>query len=185
MLPAGREAGLGECAWLYVRHRPERTLLYKIVDEYYPAFKQHLEAQETYLPAYVDQEFEDYLKCGRLEHGFLRVRCESCHTEHLVSFSCKRRGFCPSCGACRMNESAALLADEVFPERPVRQWVLSVPYPMRFLLASRPEVVGRMLGIFYKCLSTYLIQKAGFTRKVAQAGAITLIQRFGSAQKKN
>ena len=26
------------------------------------------------LPAYVQQEFEAYLKCGRLEHGFLRVR---------------------------------------------------------------------------------------------------------------
>ncbi len=44
-------------------------------------------AQGTDLPAYVEQEFEDYLKCGRLEHGFLRVRCESCHAEHLVAFS--------------------------------------------------------------------------------------------------
>ena len=41
MSPAGREAGLGLGARLYVRHRPERTLLYQIVDEYYPAFKQH------------------------------------------------------------------------------------------------------------------------------------------------
>ena len=72
----------------------------------------------------MQREFEDYLQCGRLEHGFLRVRCESCHTEHLVVFICKRRGFCPSCGARRMAESAALLVDEVFPEQPVRQWVL-------------------------------------------------------------
>jgi ribosomal protein S27E len=36
----------------------------------------------------VQREFEDYLRCGRLEHGFLRVRCESCHAEHLVAFSC-------------------------------------------------------------------------------------------------
>ena len=72
---------------VYVRHRPERTLLYEIVDEYYPAFKQHLEAQEAYLPAYVEREFEDYLKCGRLEHGFLRVRCDNCHAAHLVAFS--------------------------------------------------------------------------------------------------
>jgi len=49
----------------------------------------------------------------------LRVRCETCHAEHLVAFSCKRRGFCPSCGARRMAESAALLVDEVFPEQPV------------------------------------------------------------------
>jgi hypothetical protein len=129
-LPAGREAGLDVGARLYLRHRPERTLLYQIVDEYYPAFKQHLVAQEAYLPAYVDQEFEDYLKCGRLEHGFLRVRCDNCHAEHLVAFSCKRRGFCSSCGAGRM--------DEVFPAQPIRQWVLSVPYPLRFHPTKAP-----------------------------------------------
>jgi transposase len=32
-------------------------------------------------------EFEEYLKCGRLEYEFLRVRCEDCHHEHLVTFS--------------------------------------------------------------------------------------------------
>jgi len=86
-----------------------------------------LTAQGRALPGYVEREFEDYLKCGRLEHGFLRVRCDKCHAEHLVAFSCKRRGFCPSCDARRMAESVALLVDGVFPEQPVRQGVLSVP----------------------------------------------------------
>ena len=86
--PAGREASSGVGAPLYLRHRPERTLLYQIVEEYYPAFKAHLAAQGTDLPGYVEQEFEDYLKCGRLEHGFLRVRCDTCHAEHRVAFSC-------------------------------------------------------------------------------------------------
>ena len=78
-----------------------------------------------------------------------------------------------------MAESAALLVDEVFPEQPVRQWVLSVPYPLRFLFASRPDVMGRVLGIVYRCIATHLIKKAGFSRKTAQTGAVTLIQRFG------
>jgi transposase len=34
----------------------------------------------------VHEEFEAYLKCGRLEEGFLRVRCEQCHAEKLVAF---------------------------------------------------------------------------------------------------
>ena len=51
------------------------------------------------MPGYVQREFEDYLKCGRLKHGFLRVLCEPCHAEHLVAFSCKSRGSYPSCGA--------------------------------------------------------------------------------------
>jgi ribosomal protein S27E len=108
-LPAGRDASAGAGAPLYTRHRPERTLLYQLVREYYPAFTVHLAAQGAVLPSYVEREFEAYLKCGRLEHGFLRVRCDSCHAEQLVAFSCKRRGFCPSCGARRMAESAALL----------------------------------------------------------------------------
>jgi len=51
----------------YQRHRPEQTLLYRIVDEYYPAFAAHLEEQGRELPGYVQREFEDYLKCGHLE----------------------------------------------------------------------------------------------------------------------
>ena len=110
----------------YVRHRPETTLLYQIVDEYWPEFQAELASQDKYLPAYVTQEFEAYLKCGRLEHGFLRVRCETCHDERLVAYSCKRRGFCASCGARRMADSAALLVDDILPHQPMRQWVLSV-----------------------------------------------------------
>ena len=179
-LPAGREAGMRDGP-LYVRHRPERTLLYQLVDEYYPAFEALMAEQGRELPIYVQREFEDYLKCGRLEHGFLRVRCDSCHSEHLVAFSCKRRGFCPSCGARRMAESAALLVDEVLPEQPLRQWVLSFPYQLRFLFANRPEIMGKVLGIVYRVIATHLVKKAGHTHKTARTGAITFIQRFGSA----
>jgi hypothetical protein len=77
----------------YERHQPENTLLYQIIEKYYPAFVAHLAAERLTLPDYVHQEFEDYLKCGRLEYGFLRVRCEECHHERLLAFSCKRRGF--------------------------------------------------------------------------------------------
>jgi ribosomal protein S27E len=73
------------------------------------------------LPLHVQQEFIDHLKCGRLEHEFLRVQCTRCHHEHLVAFSCKRHGICPSCGARRMAKRAALLVDEVLPEQPIRQ----------------------------------------------------------------
>jgi hypothetical protein len=74
----------------YQRHRPEQTLFYRIVEEYYPAFATHVATEGRELPCYVQREFEDYLRGGCLEHGFLRVRCESFHAEHLVAFSCKR-----------------------------------------------------------------------------------------------
>ena len=63
-LPAGREASLGEGAPQYARHRPERTLLYQLIDEYYPAFEAQWVSEGRALPDYVRQEFEEYLKCG-------------------------------------------------------------------------------------------------------------------------
>jgi len=80
-----------------------------------------------------------------------------------------------------MAESSALLVDEVFPEVPIRQWVLSFPFQLRFLLARYPELMGEILGIVYRALSTQLIKKAGYTKATAQTGSVTLIQRFGSA----
>jgi hypothetical protein len=58
---------------MYTRHRPERILLYQLVKEYYPALKAHLASRGADGPAYFEQEFEDYLKCAPLKHGFLRV----------------------------------------------------------------------------------------------------------------
>jgi ribosomal protein S27E len=178
---AGTEAHLGERGYRYARRRPEQTRLHQLAEKYYLAFVAQLAAQGTELPGYVRREFEDYLKCDRLEHGFLRVRCDTCHAEHLVAFSCKRRGVCPSCGARRMVESAALLVDEVLPHEPMRQWVLSVPFPLRFLFTSQPAIMGKVLSIVYRTIATHLTKKAGYTKTTAHTGAVTLIQRFGSA----
>ncbi|GEM_PF-2529026 len=87
-ISAGRDARpVAGNAVYYECHRPEQTLLYQIVEEYYPAFLDLLAAQGRALPPTVQREFEDCLRCGRLEHGFLRVRCERCHAEKLFAFS--------------------------------------------------------------------------------------------------
>ena len=165
----------------YERHRPEQTLLYQLIEQHCPALVEQLEAQGKSLPTHVHREFEAYLKCGRLEHGFLRVRCDKCHFDRLVAFSCKKRGFCPSCGARRMAETAALLSDEVFPDVPLRQWVISFPFPLRYLFAAHPHAMGKVLGIVHRVISSHLIHKAGHSLKEGATGAVTLIQRFGSA----
>ncbi len=60
--------------------------------------------------------------------------------------------------------------------------MLSFPWPLRFLYASRPEVLSRTLGVPTRAIETDLIHRAGFTRKSrARSGIITLLQRFGSA----
>ena len=71
----------------YARHRPETTLLYQLVEQHYPAFRDLRAESGRALPDNVQEEFDAYLKCGRLDEGFLRVRCEHCHAEKLVAFS--------------------------------------------------------------------------------------------------
>jgi len=65
--------------------------------------------------------------------------------------------------------------------RPARPGGWVPGYPLRFLFASRPEIMGRVLGIVYRVIATHLVKKAGHTHPVAKTGAVTLIQRFGSA----
>ena len=80
-----------------------------------------------------------------------------------------------------MTETAALLADEVLPALPLRQWVISFPFALRFLFAARPDALVKALEVIYRLLSTHLAHKAGFTGREAATGAVTLVQRFGSA----
>jgi len=128
----------------YQHREPERTLLHRIVRENLASFL--TEAAERYpsgdLPEFIGCEFERYLRCGLLCHGFARVRCPTCRDELLVAFSCKNRGVCPSCSARRMTDTAAHLRDLVLPEVPVRQWVLTRPKRLRFLLAWRPKLIS-------------------------------------------
>ena len=128
----------------YKRHRPEHTLLYQLVERHYLGFLEHLSRQGKSLPRHVEKEFENFLRCGRLEHGFLRVVCDDCKHEKLLPFSCKLRGFCPSCGARRMAESAKLLVEDVLHGYPVHQWVLSLPIPLRLLLARYPKHLSKI-----------------------------------------
>jgi len=53
------------------------------------------------------------------------------------------------------------------------------PFQLRFLFASRPELMGKVLRIVYRAIASHLIKKAGQTQNTAKPGAVTLVQRFG------
>ncbi len=166
--------------------RPEQTTLYRLVQENAATFFAHLEgAAGASLPPFVRDEFEAFLECGILAHGFLRLRCGDCGHDKLVAFSCKRRGFCPSCGARRMAQTAAHLIDHVIPRVPMRQWVLSFPIPLRLLLAAQPQVLTLVLQVVHRVITRFLLKQAGLKAGHADSGAVTLIQRFGSAANLN
>ena len=125
--------------------------------------------------------------CGILAHGFARVWCQACRQDDVVAFSCKGRGFCPSCGGRRMAATAAHLVDHVIPDAaPVRQWVLSLPYRVRFVCAHDPAALAAVRRILVRAVSGYYERAAARLGKPRpRAGAVAFVQRFDSGLRLN
>jgi hypothetical protein len=165
----------------YQRHQPERTVLHELVSRHAQTMLAELpDADGRGLPRYVERELAEYPSCDILAHGFARVRCSACNGELLVAFSCKRRGLCPSCTARRMADTAAYLVDRVLPTAPYRQWVLSLPKPLRLRLARDPPWTSWVGSLIVRAIGTWQ-RRLARARGVAAArtGAITFVQRFG------
>ncbi len=86
---------------------------------------------------------------------------------------CKRRGFCPSCGARRMAHTAAHLVYHVIPHVPVGQWVLSLPIPLRLLPAAQPKLVTPVLQVVHRAITRFLLDQAGLKAEQADSGAVS------------
>ncbi|MCC6214455.1 MAG: transposase [Polyangiaceae bacterium] len=173
----------------YERHRPEETVLHRTVARHFPAFLERAE-EHGGLPQFVVREVEEYLRCGLLEHGCVRVACSSCSFERLVAFSCKRRGFCPSCLGRRMAELAVHLEEKVFPEAPVRQWVCSMPWSIRAVLGYHRTLCADVVSAFITEVSRSLKHRAkrelGLASvSLAHTGAVAVVQRADSALRLN
>jgi hypothetical protein len=167
----------------YQRHEADKTVLYQIVSEQLETFVDEVrDHYEKPLPAYVEKELRDFLQCGLLPYGFLRARCKTCGKELLVALSCKRLGVCCSCNARRMCGTAAHLTDRVIPDVPLRQWVLSVPYELRLLLARHADALSAVGRIFIQEILRFQRQQAQIHRLGHARGAAVLFpQRFGSS----
>ncbi len=171
---------------IYQRRKPEETVLHHTLDGNLGRFIRNVEQAGREIPRFVLRELDAYLRCGNLNHGFVRVVCGTCQHNHLVAFSCKGRGFCPSCAGRRTASRAAHLIDHVIPEVPVRQWVFSLPIGLRYRLAYNPELTSTVLQLFMREVFRWYRHHAKKTLRLEsvkglKCGSVTAIQRFGSA----
>jgi hypothetical protein len=77
-----------------------------------------------------------------------------------------------------MADTAAHLVDHVLPHVAVRQWVLTLPIPLRYRVAFDHEIESAILGLFLRTVFTWLRVKArenGVTDP--RPGAVTIVQR--------
>ncbi len=102
----------------------------------------------------------------------------------MLAFSWKKRGCCPSCAGRRMAQQAAPLVEQVIPWVPTRQWVVSVPIPLRYWMAPSRELTGTVHTIIRRTIGQYDVNhavKQGAMRATVQPGSVTLLQRFGGS----
>ena len=174
----------GAAARLYRRRRPERTVLYGLVQQHLETWLARTRERDPDgfpVTAYVERELRQYLSCGILAHGFARARCGGCGHDFLVAFSCKGRGICPSCTTRRMAELAAHLVDHAFPRVPVRQWVITFPKRLRYFLHRDPALLNRLSPIVLRAIESGLRRSCPGAPATARFGAVSFPQRFGSA----
>ncbi len=174
----------------YKPRRVEQTALFQIMQRHLPAFIDHVQAAGRTLPTFVRDELEGLTTCGVLAHGFALCLCDRCGEQRLVPLSCRGRGICPSCTGRRMADTAARLTDQVIPFVPVRHWTLSLPFPLRYLVAFDADLMSAILGICVREIYAWLRH---CTRRLHEldrnvplhCGSVTAIHRADSAAKLN
>ncbi len=74
----------------YRRREPEKSVLWNLVNGNLNTFLAAADARARDgqgLPVYVRNAFDEYLRCGILQHGFARFLCPGCGHEIVVAFS--------------------------------------------------------------------------------------------------
>jgi ribosomal protein S27E len=95
-------------AGVYRPRHPERTVLYRVLFHYFERFLAEYESrfkkEDGFLRTVIKEVVDRYLDCSNPKCGFARIRCPDCGELRLLMFSCRTRGFCPSCHAKRLEE---------------------------------------------------------------------------------
>ena len=145
-------------AVVYERRRPEETTLYQVVADNLATLygRGGRRGARDRAPAVREKGAGGYLDCGLLCRGFARLRCDGCEETRLVAFSCKGRGFCPSCLGRKMASTAAHLIEDVLPVgMPLRQWVLTVPFAWRKRLGCDGPLLSALTRLFVKTVLAF------------------------------
>jgi hypothetical protein len=174
-------ADTADVSGFYRTHRTPDTDLYRLVDTHFDEFKRvyprRYREDFGYWRPIIDDVIEEFLKCGDLEHGFARIRCPDCHEEQFVAFSCKQRGFCPSCHQKRTLNLANHLQQNVYEDVPHRQFVFTIPKRFRLYFRYNRDLLSELS----RCAWQTVQDVYGFVFDESyRPGGVATIQTFGS-----
>ncbi|MBK7952106.1 MAG: transposase [Deltaproteobacteria bacterium] len=132
---------------------------------------------------FVEREIRAYLECGISRTGSSGSIVMDVDATAWSPSRAKAAASARPAAVAAWPDTAAHLVDRVLPEVPIRQWVLTLPYPLPVSLAWNAKLTTEVLRCFLR--STFADQRrraralCGIRR--GQCGSVTFIQRFGSA----
>jgi ribosomal protein S27E len=146
-------------AEVYRPRHPERTVLYRVLFHYFERFlaeyENRFEKESGFLRPIIKEVVERYLDCGNPRCGFARIRCPDCGEERFVIFSCRTRGFCPSCHSKRLEEWGEWMREELLLDVAHRQVVFTVPKMLRIFFKYNRKLLGDLCRCAVKTLTVY------------------------------
>ena len=167
-------------AGAYRPRHPERTVLYRVLFQYFDRFvteyEHRFEKEYGFFRPTIKEVVERYLDCGNPRCGFARIRCPDCGEEHLLMFSCRTRGFCPSCHAKRLEEWGEWVREELLLDVPHRQVVFTIPRTLRIFFRYNRGLLGSLCRLALQSLTCYF---EALTASKLMPGIIAAIQTFG------
>jgi hypothetical protein len=165
---------------VYRPRHPERTVLYRVLFHYFDRFlaeyESRFEKEYGFLRPIIKEVVERYLDCGNPRCGFARIRCPDCQAEHLPMFSCRTRGFCPSCHVRRLEEWGEWMHEELLLNISHRQIVFTIPRMLRIFFKYNRRLLGELCRCALRSLTRYFEVTAG---NELMPGVIAAIQTFG------
>ena len=85
-----------------------------------------------------------------------------------------------------MADIAAYLVDDLLPEAPYRQWVLTFPWVLRFRLAVDRALFSKLLGAFLGTVFAWQRRRGrALGIHAGETGSVSFVQRFGGAMNLN
>jgi len=151
--------------------------LFHYFDKFLAEYESRFEKPDGFLRPIVKEVVERYLDCGNPRCGFARIRCPDCQAERLLMFSCRTRGFCPSCHAKRLEEWGEWMREELLLDVPHRQVVFTIPRMLRIFFKYNRRLLGELCRSALRSLARYFEVSTG---SQLMPGVIAAIQTFGN-----
>jgi hypothetical protein len=162
-----------ESTALAIRNAPFSTGCHYF-ERFVAEYESRFERDYGYFRPIVKDVVERYLDCGNPRCGFARIRCPRCRAEYLLMFSCKTRGFCPSCHAKRLEEWGEWMRETLLLDVPHRQVVFVIPKMLRVFFKFKRKLLGDLCRCAERETMDYLEFVARVVSHIPDKGQVTV-----------